>query len=93
MDLKRGMAGDNVLWKVEGSFDDESVLRFETMVLNSEYHGEDLVIDLRETRDITTKGLRSLDRVVHEVKTKGASVKVLPPEEPVDKEIKRILKD
>ena len=91
MDLKRGKAGDNILWKVEGSLDDESILRFETTVLNSQYHGEDLILDMQDVNNISTQGLRSLDRIANEVKSKGANIRILPPDEPLEKEIKRVL--
>ncbi len=93
MDLKRGRAGDDILWKIEGSLDDDSALLFETSVLNSQYGGEDLVLDLSDVSSISSQGLRSLDRIVHELKDKGAQLKVLPPEEPLEKEIKRIIEE
>ena len=91
MDLKRGKSGDNILWKLEGSLDDDSALRFESTVLNSQYEGEDLILDMHEVNSITTKGLRSLDRIANEVRSKGANLQVLPPDEPLEKEIKRVL--
>ncbi len=93
MDLKRGRAGDDILWKLEGSLDDDSTLLLETSVLNSQYEGEDLIIDLSDMSSVSSQGLRSLDRIAHELKDKGAHLKVLPPEDPLEKEIKRIIED
>jgi hypothetical protein len=51
------------------------------MVFNSEYEGEDMVLDLSDLRSITDSGRRSLDRVLRSAREKGANVKVLPPSE------------
>lgn len=91
MDLKRGKAGDNILWKIDGSIDDDSALRFETTVLNSQYSGEDLVLDLSNVKEISSQGLRSLDRIKNEVRNKGADLQVLPPEKHLEKKIMRVL--
>lgn len=77
MELRKGIAGKDLLWKVKGSLDDESFLEFETMVLNSGYSGEDLTLDLSDVQLISDSGRRSLDRVVRTAKERGAHVRVL----------------
>ncbi len=80
MELRRGFAGKDLLWKVRGSLDDESFLEFENMVMNSGYGGEDLVLDLSGVCSISDNGKRSLDRVITSAREMGAQVKVLSPE-------------
>jgi anti-anti-sigma regulatory factor len=79
MELRRGFAGNDLLWKVRGNLDDESFLEFENMVMNSGYGGEDLILDLSGVCSISDNGKRSLDRVIRTAKEKGARVKVLSP--------------
>jgi anti-anti-sigma regulatory factor len=80
MEIRKGIAGKDLLWKVGGRLDDESFLEFETMVLNSGYKGEDLILDLSDVCLISDSGKRSVDRVVRTAEEKGARVTVLSPE-------------
>ncbi len=79
MELKKGLSENEILWKLQGSLDDDSLLEFENTVLNSEYHGEDLILDLSNAEILTSRGRRSLNWVVSSAQKRGAVVKILPP--------------
>lgn len=80
MELERGTAGHRILWKLHGRLDDDSALKLESMVLNSDYRGENILLDLRELDDVSLMGRKSIDRVVRGARSMGASVEIIPPD-------------
>jgi anti-anti-sigma regulatory factor len=80
MELRRGISGKDLLWQVRGNIDDDSFLELETMVMNSGYSGEDLIIDLSDVGSISNSGRRSIDMIVRSAKDRGASVRILKPD-------------
>ena len=91
MELKKGLSDNEILWKLQGSLDDDSILEFENTVLNSEYHGEDLILDLSKVDTLSTRGRISLNWVVTSARSRGAAVKILPPGSSKDPGMDRIV--
>ncbi|HHD15718.1 MAG: hypothetical protein DRN37_07585 [Thermoplasmata archaeon] len=80
MEMRRSGGREVIVWKLRGKLDDDSALKFECMVLNSDYRGENILLDLRDLDEVTLMGRRSIDRVVRGARNMGASVEIIPPD-------------
>jgi anti-anti-sigma factor len=77
MDVKRvtGDYGDK--WIVAGEMDKGSALMLESMLLNSQIKGEEVVVDLSGLIGISSEGVKSFYHICSGLRERGGNLKLI----------------
>lgn len=77
MELKRVPGNDRINWIVEGDMDEDSVLRFESMITNSYDRGSNITIDLSGLRSLPEMGLRGMGIIARKLEDRGSCLTIV----------------
>lgn len=88
MHVSRIDGQDEVKWILAGELDEDSVLRFESLVLNSHDRGSDIIIDISGLTDMPDIGTKGIGHIAEEVQRSGSSVNIIGAKGTVSKKLK-----
>lgn len=76
MDIQKVKSSGCHKWIVAGEMDRGSAMMLESMLLNSQVTGEDVVLDMAGLVNITPEGINSLHHICSRLKKDGGSLKL-----------------
>jgi anti-anti-sigma regulatory factor len=88
MEVSRIDGQHRVKWVLAGEMDEDSVLRFESLVLNSQDRGSDIIIDMSGLTNIPDIGTRGIGHITEEIQRSGSSVDIVGAKGTVSKKLK-----
>jgi len=77
MEIQRVKSSGCQKWIVAGDMDRGSALMLESMLLNSQVSGEDVVLDLAGLITISSEGVRSLHHVCSRLRSEGGQLQLV----------------
>lgn len=77
MEVSRIDGRGEVKWILAGEMDEDSVLKLESLVLNSQDRGSDVVIDMTGLTDIPDIGTRGMGHITKKLEGAGSSVNII----------------
>jgi anti-anti-sigma regulatory factor len=77
MDIKRGFDPGGPVWVIRGDIDDDSAFHLESMLLNSQWKGGIVTLDLTGVDRVSIEGKRTFHRIYEGLKSRGGDVKVI----------------
>lgn len=83
MELKRIEGSECIRWLVEGDMDEDSVLRFESIITNSMDRGSDITIDLSGLTSLPDMGARGMGIITRKLEDEGTCVTIVGAKGPI----------
>jgi anti-anti-sigma regulatory factor len=77
MEVSRINGHGEVRWILAGEMDEDSVLRLESIVLNSQDRGSDVVIDMSGITNIREMGPKGLNHIAQKIENTGSTVNIV----------------
>jgi anti-anti-sigma regulatory factor len=77
MDIKRGFDPGGPVWVIRGDIDDDSAFHLESMLLNSQWRGGSITLDLTGIEHVSVEGKKAFNRIYQGLRTRGGDVKVI----------------
>jgi anti-anti-sigma regulatory factor len=77
MEVSRIDGQGEVRWVLAGDMDEDSVLRFESLVLNSRDRGSSVIIDMSDLTDIPEIGARGMGHIARSLERDGSTVNIV----------------
>jgi len=84
MDVKRTFNRGGPMWVLSGDIDDDSALRLESMLLNSQWKGGAVTIDLSGIGHISIEGRKVFNRIYEGLRSRGGDVEVIDTRHTMD---------
>jgi anti-anti-sigma regulatory factor len=88
MEVSRVQGKDKIRWLLKGEMDEDSVLRFESLILNSQDRGADVTIDLSGLTGMPNMGARGFSHVATRLEDNGSRVQIICADENISRRLK-----
>jgi len=88
MELKRIQGSECIRWLVEGDMDEDSVLRFESIITNSQDRGSDITIDLSGLTSLPDMGARGMGIIARKLEDDGSCLTIVGAKGPIRERLK-----
>lgn len=85
MEVSRIESDGKIKWVLSGTLDEDSILRFESLVLNTHDRGADVTIDLEGLVGMGKMGARGLGHITSKLQSSGSSVDIVGADSPTSR--------
>jgi anti-anti-sigma regulatory factor len=79
---------DKIRWVLTGEMDEDSVLGFESMILNSQDLGSEITIDMSELTSLPDIGAKSFKHIANKLNDSGSSINFIGASELVSRKLR-----
>jgi anti-anti-sigma regulatory factor len=87
MEVSRVQGKDEIKWLLSGDMDEDSVLKFESLILNSQDKGADVTIDLSGLTGMPNIGARGFGHITNRLENNGSRVQIICGDESISRRL------